>query len=481
MARPRLARAGGPVSPRDIVRSGLCIGCGNCTAGDAGQAAAMRWDGYGQLKPEGPADWQARPTAQFSRICPFSPMASDEDRLAALRFPAPAGQDEWIGRYEAAYVGHASETGFRADGSSGGMSTWIATDLLRRGLIDGLAHVVPGADTDARPDDGNGDTGPRFAYRISRSVEQIRQGAKSRYYPVHMGAVLREIRAVPGRYAVIGIPCFIKAVQLARAQDSLLRERIAFTLGLFCGHMKSARFVESFAWQLGVEPEMVAGVDYREKDPSRPANWYRAGLTLKGGKAVSRDWWHLVDGDWGAGFFQNPACNVCDDVVAETADISFGDAWVEPYASDGRGTNVVIVRSRALLAIVDEGRQAGKLALDPVDAAFVRETQAAGFRQRREGLAYRLTWRRRGLLPPKRVRPGAAGLSWRRKRIYRTRAAISRWSHKMARLASALAAPWLYTRWARVALAYYQGLTYSRGRWGRLFDQAERIFGKCRP
>jgi coenzyme F420-reducing hydrogenase beta subunit len=44
---------------------------------------------------------------------------------------------------------------------------------------------------------------------------------------------------------------------------------------------------------------------------------------------------------WGAGFFQNSACNYCDDVVAETSDIAFGDAWVEPYSSDGRGTNVV--------------------------------------------------------------------------------------------------------------------------------------------
>ncbi|MGJ3627724.1 hypothetical protein AB5I41_13435 [Sphingomonas sp. MMS24-JH45] len=51
-------------------------------------------------------------------------------------------------------------------------------------------------------------------------------------------------------------------------------------------------------------------------------------------------------GDWVRAFFQASAGDYRDDVVAETADISFGEAWVEPYASDGRGTNVV-VRSRA--------------------------------------------------------------------------------------------------------------------------------------
>lgn len=109
--------------------------------------------------------------------------------------------------------------------------------------------------------------------------------------------------------------------------------------------MKSTRFVESFAWQMDTEMNAVAGVDYRLKDTARPANWYTAHLRLKDGSTRSKDWWHLVDGDWGAGFFQNSACNFCDDVVAETADISFGDAWVEPYSSDGRGTNVVVVRS----------------------------------------------------------------------------------------------------------------------------------------
>ena len=80
------------------------------------------------------------------------------------------------------------------------------------------------------------------------------------------------------------------------------------------------------------------------KDESRPANWYRAHLELDDGSSAAEDWWHLADGDWGAGFFQNPACDWCDDVVGETADVSFGDAWVEPYSSDGRGTNVMVVK-----------------------------------------------------------------------------------------------------------------------------------------
>jgi coenzyme F420-reducing hydrogenase beta subunit len=456
------------LSPREVVSSGLCIGCGSCVSGGGPEGRAMRWDGFGQLKPAGPRDWYRSRSAEFARICPFSPHARDEDAIAAERFPAVRHADPRVGRFEAAWVGHAVQEGFRSEGSSGGMVSWVAAELLARGMVDGVAHVAA-ADPEQE--------GRHFAYRISRSVADVRQGAKSRYYPIELSGVLDAIRVQPGRYAVVGVPCFIKAVHLARAEDPVLAERIAFTLGLYCGHMKSAAMVESFALQMGVEPGAVQAVDFRLKNPDRPANWYRTQLRLADGGAAEQDWWHLVEGDWGSGFFQNSACNFCDDVVAETADISFGDAWVEPYSSDGRGTNVVVVRSPELRALVEEGIADGRLSLAEVDAEFVVETQAAGFRQRREGLAYRLARRRGGLVPKKRVTPGAGELPLRRRTIYAMRSAISAFSHRAFRLARLLRAPRLYFATGRLLLTLYQALTYSRGRAGTLIDRIERRLG----
>jgi len=436
-----------------MVEAGLCIGCGACVAGGNGR---MAFDRYGQLQPQD----AARPK-DFEKLCPFSPFAADEDTIAGKRFAAASRRDSRVGHFEAAYVGHVAEGTYRAQGSSGGMVTWVAGELLARGLVDGVAHV---AATGPQPDGGF------FGYRISRSLEELQAGAKSRYHPIELSGVIDAIRAEPGRYAVVGIPCFIKAVHLLRAADEVLADRIVFTLGLFCGHMKSLRMVESFAWQMGVPLDAVAGLDYRLKIPDRPANWYRAHLMLEDGGTVARDWWHLADGDWGAGFFQNPACNFCDDVTAETADIAFGDAWVEPYASDGNGTNVVIARSPVLNEIVHDGLAQGRLALKPVDAEFVAATQAAGLRHRREGLAYRLTWSRGGIRPIKRVAPDRHGHTLRRKLIYRMRAGIAFWSHRVFWLARLTGQPRLYIAWARAALRLYQALTYSRGRLGRFID-----------
>jgi Coenzyme F420 hydrogenase/dehydrogenase, beta subunit C terminus len=156
--------------------------------------------------------------------------------------------------------------------------------------------------------------------------------------------------------------------------------------------------------------------------------------------------------------------------VAETADISFGDAWVEPYSSDGSGTNVIVVRAPSLAAIVADGIAEGRLAFEPVDGQVIERTQAAGLRQRREGLAYRLTWRRLGLRPRKRVAT-FRNVLLRRKLIYRTRSAISWWSHRIFWLSAVLRRPNIYLRWAGAVQSMYHGLTYSRGRLGVVLDR----------
>ena len=148
---------------------------------------------------------------------------------------------------------------------------------------------------------------------------------------------------------------------------------------------------------------------------------------------------------------------------------------MEPYSSDGRGTNVVIVRSPMVHRLVRQAMADHRLDLMPVDQEFIVETQAAGLRHRREGLAYRLK-----IAPPriplrKRVAPGGQALPLRRKLVYRARYLIGRWSHRIAALAHRWRVPGLYVGWARVALHLYQAITYLRGPLGRMIALVERL------
>jgi hypothetical protein len=120
--------------------------------------------------------------------------------------------------------------------------------------------------------------------------------------------------------------------------------------------------------------------------------------------------------------------------------------------------------------MIEQARAGGRLALEPTTSEIVVQTQAAGFRHRRQGLAYRLTWHKRGLRPLKRVTP-AADLPLRRKAIYRLRRLINRGSHRVFAAARALDRPSLYTGWARPTLKLYQALAWGAGPLGKGLDR----------
>src|SRR5699024_11089909 len=82
---------------------------------------------------------------------------------------------------------------------------------------------------------------------------------------------------------------------------------------------------------------------------------------------------------WGTGYFKNNACDFCDDVVAELADISLGDAWIDPYKKDGRGTNIIITRSKLAEKIIKNGIKANELCVDPISKEDTEQSQRGGF------------------------------------------------------------------------------------------------------
>jgi hypothetical protein len=130
--------------------------------------------------------------------------------------------------------------------------------------------------------------------------------------------------------------------------------------------------------------------------------------------------------DWGEGLFKNAACEYCDDVLAECADVAIGDAWLPDYIADPLGTNVVVTRHPHIDQIIKDGAKRGALVLGPADVQAVIQSQSSGLRHRREGLSHRLAQRKRlgKWVPVKRVEPALAPTRHRRK-IYDARLEIA--------------------------------------------------------
>lgn len=407
---------------KQIISDGYCIGCGAC-AYMVPDRIRMQFDRYGMIQPEVDNGLEESKAADILQVCPFADGGSNEDDIGRQEFSSQCNCDERIGYHKDLYIGHVAEGNFRERGTSGGVVTWILTDLLQQGEIDAVIHVKKTEE----PADGI-----LFRYGISRTADEIMAGAKSRYYPIEISGALEQIRQCSGRYAVVGVPCFIKAVRRLALHDPVIQERVVFCIGLVCGHLKSKAFADSFGWQAGILPGQLEEIDFRVKRPGRQASEY--GVTVRGaGIEKTAPAASYFGANWGYGFFKYSACEYCDDVFAETADVSVGDAWLSEFTADSRGNSVVITRSGEMERLFRAARKEGRLNLQDCPAEKMAESQAGGLRHRRDGLACRLLIKKEQneWVPQKRVAAYVQGISSRRRKIYLLREVLRTQSHDL--------------------------------------------------
>lgn len=359
-----------------------------------------------------------------------SPILNDNDNEKDIAFSLYGNNekisfDKRIGYYDSLYIGYVQEGTYRNNASSGGMGTWIFKELLDKKLIDYVIHVKknknPREDT-------------MFKYAISASIEEVKEGAKTRYYPVEISEVMDIVKKTPGRYAVIGIPSFIYSIRLLAKQDKIINERIKFTVGLICGHQKSSKFAESMAFQIGIKPGNLLDIDFRHKILDRTANEY--GIKMTGiidgeEKTIIKPKTELYGQNWGWGLFKPVSSNYTDDVFNETADIVLGDAWLSDYTSDSRGTNIVIIRNSVISELISNAIRDKRLVMTEADKETIFASQAAHYRHTHDELSYRLykldektMWR-----PNKRVKASNREISNTRKKIQDLREELSSQSH----------------------------------------------------
>lgn len=407
---------------KQIVEGGFCIGCGACNFSKSKNLPIIL-NSYGmyQLNLSSIDTWSKEETKNALYTCPFSNLGPDEDEIGKTSFGEESAHDCRLGHYRALYVGHVEEGNFRERGSSGGILTWILAELLQGGKVDGIVHVKKDND----PKDNI-----LFRYAISRSLEEVRAGAKSRYYPIELSGVLDQIRKTQGRFALVGLPCFLKAVRRRVEIDPVLKDRVSYYIGLVCGHLKSKAFADCFGWQAGISPGKLEEIDFRVKLSRRPASDY--GVFLHGsGVTVTKPTRELLGSNWGYNMFRYSACDYCDDVFAEVADIAVGDAWLPGYKEKPEGASVVIIRNKQLGEMVRQANQDGRLKVLPVTSDTIADSQAGGLRDRREGLAYRLSLKKElnEWAPRKRVAPDKYAARGIRRKIYRSRINLMEMSH----------------------------------------------------
>lgn len=406
----------------NVLPNDLCIGCGGCTF-HIGGGSKMAFDERGQYTPVIASDADA---SVADPLCPFSGMADDEDTLGQALFGGHGEigltHDARLGFYRSVSVGHANEGDFRLAGSSGGLTNWLLHELFQQGEIDAVIGVGELAHAPG---------GTQYGYQIIESASELHRLAKSKYYPVTLDEVLRSVHARDLRYAFVGVPCFVKTVRNLCRQHPVLEQRIRFCIAIVCGHLKSRAFAQSIGWELGVAPATLESVDFRVKVPGAPANRYA--VEVKGAHTRRQQQvFDLFTSDWGLGFFKYKACDFCDDIAGETADVTFGDAWLPEPVKAWQGHNIVVVRHPLIARLLEHANKAGRITLDDVTSDDFVASQGANYRHRHDGLAIRLQDAKAAdeWVPQKRVAPSYAHASKKRQRVIRLRNRLREESHQ---------------------------------------------------
>ena len=273
----------------------------------------------------------------------------------------PEVVQQYIGAYRQSYFAYAEDAGIRHGAASGGVITALLDYALSSKRIGG-ALVCRSTVVDGR-------VVPQFVIATDRQTLMAAQGSK--YTAVNFNRdALPLIRAFKGCLAMVALPCDLTNLRSLAQHDDAIREKVALTIGLFCGHNSRPELTEMIVDKL--RPAGAALTDYRY----RQGHW-RGELEARfdNGQVIRKPFSYFSDYQ-NLFYFCQEKCHHCHDHAAYEADISIGDIWSMRMKENPIKHNAVIVRTDAGVKIFEAALGAGAIQGQPETIAETCEGQA---------------------------------------------------------------------------------------------------------
>lgn len=325
-----------------IINNGLCHRCGSCVGICPTDVLGLDDAEYPRIKNLS----VCTDCDLCAKVCPGDEF--NYEHLHEQMFEQKPSLLETHGHYQSAVLAHAEDPSVREGSSSGGLVTAILLQMLESGDIDGA--VVIAADENklwkGRP-------------IVARSREEILGAMKSKYAITPTNTVFSELLQIPGRYALVGLPCQIHGYVKAAELDARLKERVVLTIGLYCHAAIEHEAFEVIWNELGETADAATRFISRlGKHPGTPHIELEDGSMIpvyfgnkKGYRPSSMEVINIL-----YRLYTPERCLTCFDALAEFADISVGDPWMPPPADDVKfyeGWSFALIRS-------DRGKQVMK-------------------------------------------------------------------------------------------------------------------------
>ena len=323
------------------VDAGLCHSCGACHATCPVGAICFRETVGGHVLPT--IDEQLCTECGLClKVC--AGLAANHSFVQALPLDPFAGVTlgSWIGRADDAKV--------YAGAQSGGVVSQLLIDLVESGMVDACAVVkmVPG-------------NPPRPTAFLARSKQEILEAQKSKYCPVPILAVLREIERTNHRIAMVGLGCHFHGLSLMEKASIDVASALKLKIGLICEGTLTLAAVD---YLLKTAGQRAAPTRLVFKDKRRTG--YPGDVTIEndtGDVSIVPKSERMAIKD----VFTPARCRLCFDKMNVLSDVTVGDPWGIEGADIKHGESVIIARTEPGRSAVMRGLDRGQLSLRSVD------------------------------------------------------------------------------------------------------------------
>jgi coenzyme F420 hydrogenase subunit beta len=356
-------------SIHDVIKSGLCLGCGVCRYEDSLGDMIYSWK-WGRYLPELRDSGVEKAAAVFA-VCPgkgYSIIARAKEL-----YENDALYNIDLGYVHKVFAVHSNSDTILKSASSGGIITELAFYLLKKKIVE-KAVVTKFVYTQE---------GVRTKTVLTNSYDDLLEAQGSKYCPVNISEVLKEMECFNGKVGFIGTPCQVAGVRSLQKETQKLQGNKIITIANFCGGYKDYNNIRRLAKIQGIKYEDISYLRFR--GGGQPGSLVMSDLS---GKRIQIPYPKYVGY---TGYSRLLRCRLCVDATAELADVACGDAWLPRFENTPSPWSIVITRNSFASRIIEQMIEDRVITAEPITLQEVLESQKLNIRSTK----YRQTSRMR--------------------------------------------------------------------------------------
>lgn len=236
-------------------------------------------------------------------------------------------QDPFVGNTTNAFVGKSNDKEIFRNSQSGGIVTSLLAFLLETNQIDAAVVAIMKS---GMP--------PRGDVIIAKNRYELINAQKSKYTPIPILKVIKEIRSIQTKVAFVGLPCHMHGLYNLIDLYPELKDKVICKIGLICESIMTTAAIDFLSEKTKCKD--VINIIFKDKNRnSYPGNVIIQSSTGKDVILNKKNRIAIKN------FFTPARCTICFDKMNVFSDITVGDPHGIHNVDRVNGESLVITRS----------------------------------------------------------------------------------------------------------------------------------------